>query len=277
MYQSKHIIRDEKLPEVRDKMLTDIIDNLKKKSGVEAIFLGGSLANDNHDIYSDIDLRIVVSEDRFNEYIGIKQQVVSEFGEILFYEDLYPGAPYTIAHYSNFIKIDMFIYTFSRFTPSIWFQKMKIIFDPSGQLQHIKEQSNIIMYKVTKDDIEKWRGKVFSYIHEVYRRVMREEYYYALSMMNNLRSCMVSGWNMEAERHSNDLWDWSKIEGSRSQLDKWQLEMLERWFCKRDKEDIMQTLSRIIPEFRKLHRVLCDRTGLENEEQKLDRIINQVL
>ncbi|MEX1030714.1 MAG: aminoglycoside 6-adenylyltransferase [Paenibacillaceae bacterium] len=277
MYQSKHVIRDEKLPDVRDKMLDVIIDNLKKKSGTEAIFLGGSLANDNHDIYSDIDLRIVVTEDHYDEYISNKQQIVSEFGEVLFYEDLYPSAPYTIAHYSTFIKVDMFIYAFSRFTPSIWVQNMKIIYDPSGQLQRLKEQSNMIIYKVTKDDVKKWRGKVFSYIHEVYRRVMREEYYYALTMMNNLRSCMVSGWNMEVDRHSNDLWDWSKIEGSRSRLDKGQLEMLENWFCNRDQEAIMETLSTIIPEFRRLHNVLCDKTGLESEEQKLDRIINQVL
>lgn len=277
MYQSKHLSRDKNLPELRDRMLTEINDGLKQLSWIEAIFLGGSLANNNHDCYSDIDLRIVVAEEKFDKCTSNKQQIAAEFGEVLFYEDLYPNAPYTIAHYNNFIKVDMFIYTFSRLSPSICFQGLKIIFDPTGKMQSLLDQSKLITFEITKDNVERWRGKVFSYIHEVYRRVMRKEYYYALTMVNNLRSSMVSGWNMEAGRHSNDLWDWSKIEGRRSQLELWQLSMLEDWFCDRDQKSIMDTLSIITLEFRRLHDVLCAKTGLVKNESTFNQILNQVL
>lgn len=277
MYQSKHSLRDERLPEVRDRMLISIIDNLNNKKGIEAIFIGGSLAKNNQDLYSDIDLRMVVSEQYFDEYVRRKKSVASEFGEVLFYEDLNIKAPYTIAHYSNFLKVDLFIYTFSRLSPSIWLQGIKIISDPTGKLLDILKQSNEIIYEVTKDEVEMWRGKIFSYILEVYRRVLREEYYYALTMMNNLRSFMVSGWNMEAGRHSNAAWNWSKIEGNRSQLEKWQLILLAEWFCGRDQEEIMNTLHRIIPEFKRLHQVLCIKTALETNDDKFTQIINLVL
>ena len=170
----KHSLRDEKLSELRDTMLIDIIDGFKNTYEIEAIFIGGSLANSTQDNYSDIDLRIVVAEQYYDEYIKNKQKIVSRFGEVLFYEDIYPDAPFTIAHYRNFLKVDLFIYTFSRLSPSIWLQGIKIIVDTSYKLESILEKSNLINYEVTSDDVEKWRGKIFSYIHEVYRRVMRE-------------------------------------------------------------------------------------------------------
>jgi len=72
-----------------------------------------------------------------------------------------------------------------------------------------------MVYQPSKEEVERWRGKVFSYIHEVYRRVMRNELYYALTMINHLRLFVVNGWNMEAGRLPNDAWDWSKVEGDR--------------------------------------------------------------
>lgn len=277
MFQSKHSLRDKQLPEIREKLLSKIITKLESKAGIEAIFIGGSLANNTQDLYSDINLRIVVSEDNYGEILDSKQQLLSEFGEVLFFEDFTPKGIYTIAHYSNFLKVDLFIYTFSRLSPSIWLQGIKVFLDTTGKLQNIVEQSNLITYEVTKDEVDRWRGKIFSYIHETYRRVMREEYYYALSMMNNLRSFIVSGWNMEVGRHSNNPWDWSKIEGSRSHLEPWQLKLLEDWYCGRDQAQILETLGRIISEFTRIHEVLCTKTGLEKNEVRFNRIINLVM
>ncbi len=277
IFQTRHYLRDQKLPQVRKELLTRIIDKLKLHEAIEGIFLGGSIAKNNEDLFSDIDLRIVVTGDQFDEYIRSKQRLMSEFEDVLFFEDMNPGAPFTIAHYANFIKVDLFIYTFSRLHPSLWLQDIKIVYDPSGRLQGILNSSNDMIYQVSKEEVEKWRGKVFSYIHEVYRRVLREEYYYALTMINNLRSFIVNGWNMEENRQSNDAWDWSKIEGTRSQLQPWQLSLLSSWMCGRNQEEIIKTLMSMVPEIRRLHRVLSERTGLEMNEEKFDRIINLVL
>jgi predicted nucleotidyltransferase len=276
-YHSKHSVRDTQLPRVRDEMLAIILSNLESKEDILGIFLGGSLAKNNFDLFSDIDLRIIVPEDKFDNYVKQKQEIIGEFGEVLFYEDMYPQAPFTIAHYDNFLKVDLFIYTYSRIHPSIWLQGIKICKDSTGDLRNILEESEKIVYTVTREEVEKWRGKIFSYIHEVYRRVFREEFYYALGQMNNLRSYIVSGWNMEVDRHSNEAWDWSKIEGERSQLEPWQLASLKSWNCDRDQQDIMKTLYSMVPEIKRLHAVLCQKTGLDERKGQFEKILSQVL
>ena len=43
---------------------------------------------------------------------------------------------------------------------------------------------------------------------------------------------------------------WSKVEGKRSHLKKWQLSLLlENWDCSRNSNDIMKIMISIIPEF----------------------------
>src|SRR5690606_31642858 len=102
---------------------------------------------------------IVVSEDRFDYYVNQKQDLLGEFGEVLFYEDMNPQAPFTIAHYDNFLKIDLFIYTYSRLKPSICLQGIKIIWDSTGELRNILEESEKITYTVSRQEVEQWRGK----------------------------------------------------------------------------------------------------------------------
>jgi len=263
-FEIRHRLRDQELPERRQALLKRIVEVLTSMEHVQGIFLGGSIAKGNEDLYSDIDLRVVVSEERIDDFISDKQEILSNSGSVLFFEDLNPKAPFTIAHFDVFIKVDFFIYTFTQIQPSIWLQDMKILSDPTGKLLEIFNRAVILEYRVTSAEVEAWRGKLFSYIHEVYRRTMREEYYYALTLINNLRSFIVKGWNMEAGRQSNDAWDWSKIEGKRSNLDSWQLSMLCQWECKRDQEEIMKTLNSMIPEIRRVYRSVCenDRNGL---------------
>jgi len=276
-YQTRHYLRDSKLPECRNELLNKIVHFFKEMTGVQGIFLGGSIAKGNEDLFSDIDLRVVVDEECYNDFVKSKQSLAAQFGDVLFFEDMNPKAPFTIAHFSNFVKVDLFIYSFTTIHPSIWLQGIKIIFDETGKLHDLMEQSKKIVYQVSKEEVERWRGKAFSYIHEVYRRVLRNEMYYALTMINNLRSFIVNGWNMEAGRHSNDAWDWSKIEGDRSDLESWQLCLLSGWMCGRDAEDIMKTLHSMIPEFRRLHFVLCEKTGIDCDQDRFDRIVNMVL
>jgi predicted nucleotidyltransferase len=272
-YESRHSKRDLELPAARQKLLHSMINDFKSNEEIIGVFLGGSIATGNDDLYSDIDLRIVVNEQCYKKFIQEKQIIAGQFGNVLFFEDLNPSAPYTIAHYEPFIKLDLFIYTFQTLTPSIWLQGISIMHDPTGKLLEILRTSEQLVYQVSRAEIVAWTGKVFAYIHEVYRRAMREEYYYALTMMNNLRSLIVKGWCMEAGRQSNDAWDWSKIEGKRSTLEPWQLSMLSQWSCGRDQEEIMKTLISMIPELRRIHVSLCG----EEESTTFDKIVNLVL
>jgi predicted nucleotidyltransferase len=258
-------------------MLQRAVKILKADPAVAGIFLGGSLADGTADAFSDIDLRLVVTEDRLDEFVRDKQQLAAQFGEVLFFEDMNPRAPYTIAHFSNFVKVDLFIYSFTRLQPSIWLQGNKIEYDPTGQLREIFELSAGLTYNVTQEDVVRWEGKVFAYIHEIYRRTLRAEYYYALTMINHLRSFIVAGWRMEAGRHPGDAWNWAKVEGARTELAPRQLPLLDDWMCGRDQEEIMETLGRMIPEVRRLRDLLRGAVGLERDLERLERIVHLVM
>lgn len=83
---SRHEERDRRLSQAREELLEDIIRILQADSNVIGIFLGGSLGKRNPDPYSDIDLRIVVEDGMLDRYIARKQTMMSEFGDVLFFE-----------------------------------------------------------------------------------------------------------------------------------------------------------------------------------------------
>ncbi|WP_166243169.1 nucleotidyltransferase domain-containing protein [Paenibacillus turpanensis] len=209
-YYSKHTKRDENLPNVRKALLETIVHSLKLRPEVIGIFVGGSIALGNEDNFSDIDLRVVVQEQALSRYIESKQELAKEWGNVLFFEDYYPKAPFTIAHYDTFIKVDVFFYNTQTLHPSIWLKGIKILFDPEEIISHLLKKSEALHYTVNQSNVLRWRGKVFAYIHEVYRRVMRGEYYYALTNLNNIRQFIVQGWDMEIDRQPNEGWDWSR-------------------------------------------------------------------
>ncbi|MGG1443392.1 hypothetical protein ABE354_15305 [Brevibacillus laterosporus] len=84
--------------------------------------------------YSDIDLRIIVKDEFFEEYRANKKQRAKNWGNVLFYEDD-PLANYSVAHFSSFIKVDSFYYQTEEMQPSIWLQNIRITHDTDGMMR----------------------------------------------------------------------------------------------------------------------------------------------
>ncbi|MFD2611433.1 nucleotidyltransferase domain-containing protein [Paenibacillus gansuensis] len=269
--------RDLGLPREREGLLQKVMEDLLQDPNVLGVFLGGSLAKDNPDLYSDIDLRVVVAPEQLDRYIRAKKQRPSAWGNVLFYEDISPGAPFTIAHFDCFLKVDVFYYKPDDIQPSLWLQHMKIMKDWDGVLERVYEASGRLQYAPSLEEVEVWRGKVLAYIGEVYRRVRRKEWFYALTQINSLCWFIVNGWNMEADRMSGGGWDWSKLQGSRSPLESWQLELLEQWFAPSTAEEMIGVLNGITPEFLRLNQVLSARVGLAEEREMCEQVIGSVL
>ncbi|WP_308471537.1 hypothetical protein [Brevibacillus laterosporus] len=178
-FETKHKQRDLLLPKHRQSIMKKIELDLLNDPNILSVFYGGSIGNQNTDLYSDIDLRIIVKDEFFEEYRANKKQRAKNWGNVLFYEDN-PLANYSVAHFSSFIKVDSFYYQTEEMQPSIWLQNIRIIHDTDGMMTNILEQSMQILYTPTTEDIEISRSKFFAYVHEIYRRVIREEMYYAL-------------------------------------------------------------------------------------------------
>src|SRR5690625_1632927 len=268
-------MRDLELPKHRLHLIRTIEMDLLNDENVLAVYYGGSIGNKNTDLYSDIDLRVVITDGQFENYRLNKKQRAKKWGNVIFFED-FPWTTYSIAHFDNFIKVDTFYYRLKDIQPSIWLQNIKIVHDTTGSMQEILDQSMKLTYQATAQEIEIWRGKFFAYIHEAYRRLMREEIYYALNCLDDIRLSIVTGWYMEAGIQQNTFGDCAKIEGKRSKFQDWQLTLLEQWHSIRNPHEMMNTIKKIIPEFIKIHKKLCLQCNVKENPNVVNDILNLI-
>ncbi|GAA0603364.1 hypothetical protein GCM10009001_20410 [Virgibacillus siamensis] len=275
-FETKHRNRDLEIPKHRQILLNTIEQDLLSDENIIAVFYGGSIGNQNTDLYSDIDLRIVVKDEVFEEYRLNKKQRAKKWGKVLFFED-FPWATYSIAHFDSFIKVDTFYFKIKDIKPSVWLQNIKIVHDTNGLVNDVLERSMSLSYKPNVEEIEIWRTKFFAYVHEAYRRTMRKEVYYALQCLDNLRMSMVTAWYMETGIQPNTFGDWAKIEGQRSKLQDWQLSLLADWHSSREPNEILNVIKSIVPEFIKVHNSLCEKYEIEENPEKVNEILDMVL
>ncbi|WP_088103171.1 hypothetical protein [Halalkalibacter urbisdiaboli] len=273
---NKHRERDLKIPKYRQTMLIEIEQDLITDENVLAVFYGGSIGNRNTDIYSDIDLRIVVKDDVFEEYRLNKKERAKNWGKVLYFED-FPWTTYSVAHYDTFVKVDTFYYKTKDVQPSVWLQNISIVYDKTEFLEDVLKKSNQISYRPSVQEVEIWRTKFFAYVHEAYRRVNRKEMYYALNCLDNLRMSMATAWYMDKGLQPNSFGDWAKYEGVRSELQSWQLSLLADWHSSREPNDLMSVIKKIIPEFLKIHKSLCEKVEIEENPEWVDEILAMVL
>ncbi|WP_409292892.1 hypothetical protein [Peribacillus sp. SCS-37] len=274
--EAKHRERDWALPKHREDLLNAIEKDLLNDENIKGVFYGGSLGNKNTDLYSDIDLRIVVKDEYYEEYRLNKRQRAKNWGKVLFFED-FPWTTHSIAHYDTFLKVDTFYYKAHDVKPSVWLQNIKIVRDTESFLKGVLEKSSKLSYSPNVQEVEIWRTKYFAYVHEAYRRVIRKEIYYALHCLDNLRLSMVSGWYMEAGIQPNTFGDWAKLEGTRSKLSDRQLLLLKQWDSSRESDNILTVIKRITPEFLKVHKSLCGKLEMDENPKWVEEILNMAL
>lgn len=276
-FSSRHAHRDSELPKHRDRLVQTAVADLSGDSDVLAVYLGGSLAKGNWDVYSDIDLRVVVKPDRHPDFVKDKLNRSKRWGSVIFFEDLGPRFSHTVTHYDCFLKIDSFYYKPEDLRPSLWLHDTKIVYDPHGIVRTVYEDSLKLTYTLSIEEFERWRGKVFANMHEVYRRVMRGEMSYALKMLNGLAGFVVQGWHMEAGRNPS-LWaDWSKVEGPRSCLEDWQLSLLDAWHSERNAAAIMKSMASMVPEWLRLNKELSQKLKTDEKSGLWEQVIHMVL
>lgn len=276
-FDLKHVKRDRELPAKREELLQNALADLTADINVLAIYLAGSLGRGDFDLYSDIDLHIVVMEGTKKDFILDKKNRAAKWGNVLFYEGI-SASPVIVTHYDNFIKVDSWYHTLEEIEPSIWLKGIKPLYDPSGILNPIIEEVSNKQLGLEEADIIYWKTKVLAFMHETYRSTMRNEIYYALSNLDRVRWLIADGWYMEMEKHLDSSYGvWSKIEGSRSQLTEEQLEMLASWDCNRDATKIFETMNNMYSELLRLNNSLCQKVNIDAENEKFKTILKMVL
>ncbi|MED3802466.1 nucleotidyltransferase domain-containing protein [Lysinibacillus xylanilyticus] len=114
-----------------DHVVEVLLESLKVDQYIEAIFLRGSMARNEHDEFSDIDIYCVVNEENVEAFLPNRTKHIESYMRTLFVDDVYIIAPQLLVVYEDLIHIDLFTVT-----PSEIINKdtMKILFDPNGIL-----------------------------------------------------------------------------------------------------------------------------------------------
>lgn len=130
-----------------------------------AAYYGGSIARNDSDSYSDIDLRLVVNEQTYKDKLLSK--FTDSFENILFIED--KTNIFSVFHLDDLFKIDVFAFYKDELTPNIWLSNIDIIKDKDKFLSQIKRQSDKTV-TISPARIAYIRNKYLAYLIETYKR-----------------------------------------------------------------------------------------------------------
>lgn len=184
------ITRDD-LEKARNDLLATVVDWFKKDQDVLGIFLGGSLAAETDDAYSDIDLRIVVKPERHQHFVEQRREMPRQWPGFLFNEWL-ANTQHCVSHFQPFGKIDLFYFNVATLTPSPWYRlPIRILHDPRGIVADLVRRSEALPFTVGKDDVDLSISKGLAATHETYRRAKRGELFYAQTLLDELRHRMM--------------------------------------------------------------------------------------
>jgi len=91
-----------------DHVVNVLLESLKDDQYIEAVFLRGSIARDEHDEFSDIDMYCVVKEEHIEAFLPQRIRHIEAYKQILFVDDIYIIAPQLLVVYEDMIHIDLF-------------------------------------------------------------------------------------------------------------------------------------------------------------------------
>ncbi|WP_436875091.1 nucleotidyltransferase domain-containing protein [Mammaliicoccus sciuri] len=234
---------------------------INKKDEILAAFYGGSLARNDSDIYSDIDLRIVINDDAKSEIFIC--EFIDLFENILFIEE--KTSNFSVLHLVDLLKIDVFIFYKDELTPSIWMNNIYILKDDNDFLSQIKIQANKTV-TISPERIVYIRNKYLAYLIETYKREKREEFHYVNYSINMMANIICYLWYLDINEEPNSLGDWSKYQGTRSKLNPYRIDILNELLTK-DYFDQRITLNKefvcVLENIDKNHKVYKSQESIE--------------
>ncbi len=226
-----------------------------------AAYYGGSIARNDSDSYSDMDLRLVVNEQTNKNKLLC--EFIKLFNNKLFIEDKTNN--FSVFHLDDLFKIDVFVFYKDELTPNIWLNNINIIKDKNNLLSQIKNQSNKTV-TISPTRIAYIRNKYLAYLIETYKREKREEFHYVNYSINMMANIICYLWYLDINEEPNSLGDWSKYQGTRSKLNPYRIDILNELLTK-DYFDQRITLNKefvcVLENIDKNHKVYKSQESIE--------------
>lgn len=176
------------LVEARACLLDAAVSFFTRDAGVDGLYLGGSLAADAADAYSDIDLKVVAGSLEQKRLVAARLTAPAAWGDLLFNEWI-EGAEHCVSHFRPFLKIDVFYLDAAAFAPSPWLRlPIRVFLDRTGQVRDVIARSQQLPFpRPTGREVSRILSKALAGAHEVVRRVRRGELLFAQALLSELR------------------------------------------------------------------------------------------
>ena len=115
---------------------------------VEAIFLKGSIARNEDDDYSDVDMYAVVSTENTDTFLKKRIQYMEEYMPLIYWSESNFVGPQIVGVYENALHFDLYMVHADTIPQT---DSIKIIYDKNGILESYKQQTlNILPPTITK-------------------------------------------------------------------------------------------------------------------------------
>ncbi len=181
----------EKLNAARQRLLDTVIEYFLSREGVEALYIQGSVAAGSTDEFSDIDFRVVIQPEVYEQYISERFSAPKHWGEWLYNE--WAGRFWVcVSHFKPFNKVDVLYFKPEDLQPSPWFSlPTQVIYDPKNLVREVIQASKGLEFTLDIGEVDQLISKGLAYAEEAYRRVMREELFYAQSLLDSFRGILM--------------------------------------------------------------------------------------
>jgi predicted nucleotidyltransferase len=163
----------------QDHLIKFLVDNLKDRPGIKALYLKGSLASGTGDVYSDVDFYCLVAPSYYEELLSIRESFLVSYMPIIYMSHVNFLHPQIVAIYDNNLHLDF--YTTQDFD-EVGKDDIKILYDETNQLHHYKKQSR----RDTPDVIIDHMSDVIYTFHELDIAIKREDHLWAMRLTSHI-------------------------------------------------------------------------------------------
>ena len=265
----------EELNLARDRLYQNIIDYFLARNDLEALYVQGSIAAGTADKFSDIDFRVVINSKAYRRYISERFNATKQWGEWIYNE--WGGRSWVcVSHFKPFNKIDVLYFKPEELQPLPWFLlPTEVIYDPKGLVRQVVRASAKSDFSLlTGDEVERLISKGLAYAEEVYRRVMRNELFYAQSLLDCFRWILIQFDDyLHHSLPSSGFGSPSHFERRGSQAT---VELLKNSYAILERQSILEALKKLLQYYRdrviQLHKLLSLKRSLEADLDWIDTI-----
>jgi predicted nucleotidyltransferase len=121
----------------RQGLLDRVIEYFVNREGVEALYIQGSVAAGSTDEFSDIDCRVVIKPEVYEQYTSERFSAPQYWGEWL-YNEWTSNVWVCVSHFKPFNKIDVLYFKPEHLQSSPWYLlPTQVIYDPKNLVQQV--------------------------------------------------------------------------------------------------------------------------------------------